>query len=151
MSEDHETHTGSCRCGRTRLEVTAPALITSACHCDGCRKMTSSAFSLSAMVPAEAFTVIEGEPVKGGARGPQLDHYFCPHCMSWMFTRIAGMDSLVNVRASLFDTPDWTTPLHRDDDVRKTRLGHNTRRPQLSGLPADGGDFQSLVKEYAGR
>ena len=64
MSENHETHTGSCRCGQTRMEVTAPALITMACHCDGCRKMTASAFSLSAMVPAEAFSVVEGEPVK---------------------------------------------------------------------------------------
>ncbi|MBO6765387.1 GFA family protein [Maricaulis sp.] len=150
MSEDHETHTGSCRCGQTRMEVTAPALITMACHCDGCRKMTSSAFSLSAMVPAEAFSVVGEEPVKGGLRGPQLDHYFCPHCMSWMFTRIVGMDALVNVRASLFDTRDWATPFI--ETMTSEKLDWATT-PAVHSYPAfpPMGDFQSLMTEYAGR
>ncbi len=51
-----------------------------------------------------------GRPVKGGAKGPQLDHYFCPDCMTWMFTRIVGIDRFVNVRPTLFEDPRWSLP-----------------------------------------
>jgi hypothetical protein len=61
---------GGCRCGRTRFEVTAAPLLSSACHCAGCQRMTASAYSLSLAVPAEAFTVTEGEPVIGALHGP---------------------------------------------------------------------------------
>jgi hypothetical protein len=39
---------GGCRCGRTTIEISKPPLMASACHCSGCQKMTSSAFSLTA-------------------------------------------------------------------------------------------------------
>ncbi len=93
---------GSCRCGRVRLRVDARPLVTMACHCTGCQKMSSSAYSLSAAIPAQSFAVVEGEPVAGGLHG-QARHMFCPHCMSWMFTRIDGMDWFVNVRPTLLE------------------------------------------------
>ena len=57
---------GSCRCGRVKLRITKPPMITMACHCTGCQKMSSSAYSLSAAIPTEGFEVTEGEPVIGG-------------------------------------------------------------------------------------
>ena len=48
---------GGCRCGRVRLLIGAPPLLTMACHCTGCQRMSASAFSLSAAIPSEAFTV----------------------------------------------------------------------------------------------
>ena len=96
---------GGCRCGQVRFRVTAAPLVTMACHCTGCQKMTASAFSLSAAIPAAGFEVIQGEPVIGGLHRPDAQHYFCPHCMSWMFTRPGGIDWFVNVRATLFDDP----------------------------------------------
>ena len=56
--------------------------------------MSASAYSLSAAIPAEGFEVVQGEPVVGGLRGATR-HYFCPHCMSWMFTRPEGVDWIV--------------------------------------------------------
>ena len=53
---------GSCRCGATRIRITAPPLMTAACHCRGCQKMAASAFSLTAMVPTEGFEVIGTVP-----------------------------------------------------------------------------------------
>jgi len=64
--------------------------------------MTASAFSLSALYPSDAFAVTQGEPVIGGLHGAAR-HFFCPHCMSWLFTRPEGADHLVNVRATMFD------------------------------------------------
>ncbi len=72
--------------------------------------MSASAFSLTAMVPADAFKVLEAEPVKGGIHGPDLDHYCCATCKSWVFTRIAGFDAFVNVRPTMFDDPRWSRP-----------------------------------------
>jgi hypothetical protein len=76
--------------------------MTMACHCTGCQRMTASAFSLSALYPSGGFTVTSGEPVIGGLHGPTR-HYFCPHCMSWLFTRPEGTDEFVNVRATMMD------------------------------------------------
>ena len=100
---------GGCRCGQVRFRATATPLLTMACHCRGCQKMTSSAFSLSAAIPAEGFEVTQGEPVIGGLHGASK-HYFCPHCMSWMFTRPEGIDFFVNVRSTLFDDAEWSEP-----------------------------------------
>jgi hypothetical protein len=72
--------------------------------------MSASAFSLTAMVPAEAFKVLEGELVKGGIHGPNLDHYCCANCKSWSFTRIVGFDAFVNVRPTIFDDQRWSRP-----------------------------------------
>lgn len=93
---------GGCRCGRVRLRVSAPPLLTMACHCTGCQTMSASAFSLTVAIPAEGFEVTQGEPVVGGLRGPSR-HYFCPWCMSWMFTRPGGLDWLVNLLPTMLD------------------------------------------------
>jgi hypothetical protein len=53
---------GGCRCGRVRLRITALPLLTMACHCTGCQRMTAGAFSLSVAIPAAGFSVTEGEP-----------------------------------------------------------------------------------------
>jgi hypothetical protein len=100
---------GGCRCGRVRLRVSKPPLLTMACHCTGCQRMSASAYSLSAAFPADGFEVIAGEPVIGGMHGPAR-HYFCGYCMSWMFTRPDGADFLVNVRATMFGDTSWYSP-----------------------------------------
>ena len=101
--------TGGCRCGRTRIEVTEPPLITSACHCLGCQKMTASAFALTITLPENGLRVTEGEPVIGGLHG-ETRHNFCPHCLSWMFTRPAGDQGFVNLRAPVLDDHSWFVP-----------------------------------------
>ncbi len=100
---------GSCRCGRVEVRITLPPICTAACHCRGCQKMASSAYSLTAMIPADGFEVMRGEPVVGGMHAPELAHFFCPHCMSWMFTRPAGM-GFVNVRPTMLDDTGWFHP-----------------------------------------
>jgi hypothetical protein len=102
MPANESRSSGGCRCETVRFEVAADPLITMACHCTGCQRMTGSAFSLSSLYPGSGFTVTNGEPVIGGLHGPTR-HYFCPHCMSWLFTRPEGMDEFVNVRATMMD------------------------------------------------
>jgi len=101
MSKARFPMQGGCRCGQVKLETGAPPVLTMICHCAGCQKMSSSAYSLSAKIPADTFSVTEGEPVVGGLHGGPK-HFFCPHCMSWLFTRLEGQDSVVNVRMTMF-------------------------------------------------
>jgi hypothetical protein len=101
---------GTCRCGDVHVTISAPPLMTAACHCTGCQQMSASAFSLTAMIPPQGFAVTRGSTRRGGLGEGQLDHQFCPRCMTWMFTRISGVDAFVNVRPSLFDDTSWFTP-----------------------------------------
>lgn len=101
---------GRCRCERVRFRVTKPPLLTMACHCLGCQRMTASAFSLSVAVPADGFEVTAGEPVIGGLHGAS-QHFHCPYCKSWLFTRPEGLsDAMVNVRATMLDEHAWFVP-----------------------------------------
>jgi hypothetical protein len=109
VNEDSYVCEGGCRCGTVRLRMTQKPILTMACHCTGYQRMTSSAFSLSAAVPSDGFVVAQGEPVIGGLHGTTR-HYFCPHCMSWMFTRPEGMNWFVNVRSTLLGDEKWSTP-----------------------------------------
>ena len=101
--------TGGCRCGQVRFEVTAPPLITMACHCSGCQRMSASAFSLSVLILAAGLTITAGEPVVGGLHGADK-HMFCPHCKSWMFTRPGPVPHLINVRPTMLDEHAWVWP-----------------------------------------
>jgi hypothetical protein len=102
MADGGVAREGGCRCGQVRFRVSGAPLITMACHCTGCQRMTASAFSLSALHPSQAFEILAGKPVIGGLRGSNR-HFFCPHCMSWLFTRFEGYDDLVNLRATMLD------------------------------------------------
>ena len=100
---------GGCRCGKVRFETTGAPLLTMACHCTDCQRMTASAFSLSEGYPAGAFRVTEGETVIGGLHGPTR-HHFCDHCKSWLYTEPEGVAEFVNVRSTLFDAPRREQP-----------------------------------------
>ena len=100
---------GQCRCGAVQIRVTAAPLMTAVCHCTGCQAMSSSAFSLTAMVPNNGFEVTAGEPVVGGMHDPAARHMGCAHCLSWMFTRIEGAP-FVNVRPTMFADVSWFSP-----------------------------------------
>ncbi len=137
---------GGCRCGQTRIEVTAPPLITMACHCTGCQRMSASAFSLTVVVPEAGFAVTQGEPVIGGLHG-EVRHYFCPHCLSWMFTRPPGMD-IVNIRPSMLDDHGWYEPFA---EVWTSEGLPWATTPAKHSFPTQPGmeEFEPLVAEFA--
>lgn len=99
----------SCLCGQVKMQVTAPPILSLACHCKGCQKLTSSAYSMAFIVPIAGFEVTTGEPVLGGMHG-EHKQYYCGHCKGWLFTRPAQMDTIVNVRSTLLDEAGWVVP-----------------------------------------
>ncbi len=139
---------GSCRCGEVRLKITAPPMITMACHCRGCQKMSASAFSCSAAIPTAGFEVTAGEPVIGGAHGDDIHHYHCPRCKSWIFTRMVGMDFFVNLRPTMLDDASWFAPFVETYTSTKfpwAQSGAVHGYPEFPQLDA----FEGLMKEFA--
>jgi len=139
---------GGCRCGQVRFRITAPPILTMACHCTGCQQMSASAFSLSAAVPSEGFEMIQGEPVIGGLHGDDVRHYFCGYCMSWMFTRPVGMDWFVNIRAPLLDDTAWFSPFIETYTSEKLPWATTPATHSFEQFPAFEA-YEGLTAEYA--
>ena len=102
--------TGGCRCGALRFRVTKHPINTMICHCTGCQKMSGSAFSTTAMIPADGFEVTQGTPVTGGLKGPEIHHQHCPDFLSWVFTTFGPDRPFVNLRAVMLDDATWFRP-----------------------------------------
>lgn len=138
---------GGCRCDRVRLRISAAPLVTMACHCTGCQRMTASAFSLSIAVPSEGFAVTQGDPVLGGLHG-EARHHFCPHCKSWMFTRSDAYPWFVNVRATMLDDPSWFVPFMETFTREKLPWAATPATHSYPGLP-EMEDYAKLTAAYA--
>jgi len=149
MAEWNLPWNGGCRCGQVRFRISAPPLVTGACHCTGCQRMTASAFSLSAAIPSDGFSVTAGEPVIGGLHGA-THHYFCPHCMSWMFTRPEDLDWFVNVRVTMLDDPSWFEPFVETWTSEKLPWVTTPAVHSFETLPPIEA-WEGLVKDYAER
>jgi hypothetical protein len=138
---------GGCRCGAVRLRISAPPLITMACHCTGCQKMSASAYSLSAAIPSAAFEVTKGEPVVGGLRGASK-HYFCGQCMTWMFTRPGGIDFFVNLRPTMLDDPSWFVPYFETWTREKLAWATTPAARSFEALPPED-SYGEMIAGYA--
>ena len=120
--------------------------MTMACHCTGCQRMSSSAYSLSVAVPADGFEVSGDEPVIGGLHGEHR-HYFCGHCMSWMFTRPAGMDWFVNVRPTMLDDTSWYSPFIETFTSEKLPFAETGARHSYETFPPMEA-YEGLMAEF---
>jgi hypothetical protein len=147
MSQNKASKVGQCRCGDIQFEVAPPILLTMACHCKGCQRMTGSAFSLSEMFAASSFNITKGEPVVGGMK--QLPaHYVCPNCASWVFTRVSAPGSeFINVRASLFNEPANQPPFIETCTNEKLNWVHVGAAHSFDNFPPKEA-FLGLVKQF---
>ena len=138
---------GACMCGQVRMKVSAPPIMTMACHCTGCQKLSASAFSLTAMIPSQAFEVTKGEPAIGALHGAS-QYFYCPNCLNGLFTRPAGMDAFVNVRPTMFDVPAWSTPFVETCVAEKLPWAWTSAKHSYPAYPPES-DYGRLMQEYA--
>jgi len=118
-----------------------------ACHCRGCQRMTASAFSLALAIPAEGFELTAGEPVLGGLHGP-TQQYFCPHCLSWLFTRTARLEGMVMLRTPLLEDAAAFPPfvdIYVSEKLPWAQTGAKHAYPQFPSLE----DYGELMRAYA--
>jgi hypothetical protein len=137
--------TGACRCRRVGFEITKPPLITVACHCSGCQRMTASAFSLGVAVPEDGFCVTAGETAVGGLHGA-IEHRFCAHCMSWLFSRMPGA-GFVNVRSALLDGESWKVPFVETWTDEKLPWAKTTAKHSFPRFPSQDA-WGPMIREF---
>ncbi|MFB9948144.1 GFA family protein [Rhizobium puerariae] len=138
---------GGCRCGQVRLRISAQPILTMACHCTGCQKMSASAFSCSAAIPSNGFEVIAGKPVIGGLHGADAHHYHCPHCKSWMFTKPEGIDWFVNLRPTMLDDVQWFSPFIETYTSEKLPWATTTAVHSYETFPPFE-TYEGLIREF---
>ena len=109
--------------------------------------MTGGAFSLSSLYPDAHFKVTQGEPVLGGLKGATR-HFFCPSCLSWLFTRPEGMDDFVNVRSTMFDDAAAHRP-YMDAHRREGLPGIETGAVERFETVPEEDRFGPLIAGYA--
>jgi hypothetical protein len=131
-----ETLHGGCLCGHIRFRLDGAPIVTHACHCTQCQRITGSAFAVNLMIEADQLTVETGEPVR-----TEHGQAACPHCGTrlWAYHRMFG-EKAVFVKAGVLaagPAPD-------------VHCFTSTKQPWLS-LPADAPayedhyDFEAVV------
>ncbi|MFZ5748184.1 MAG: GFA family protein [Pseudomonadota bacterium] len=139
---------GGCMCSAVRLRVTLPPLLASACHCWDCQRMSASAYSLTLTIPDKGFELIRGEPVLGGMRANDVLHYHCPLCKNWLFTRIAAIPDIVNLRPAVLDDHGWVVPQFETCTNEKMLWAHTPAVQSYQGCP-EPDEFDPLMDLFA--
>ncbi|HZY18399.1 MAG TPA: GFA family protein [Ramlibacter sp.] len=72
---------GGCACGQVRYEVAAAPLQVVACHCNLCRRMTGSPFSVYLVARAKDLRIVTGEPqLRTFQATERTTRHFCGSC-----------------------------------------------------------------------
>ncbi|WFB34338.1 GFA family protein [Kiritimatiellota bacterium B12222] len=107
MSEVNYPITGACQCGAVSYILKAAPLKMIACHCTECQKLSTSAFSITALVPADSieFTGEMKEWSRGSDSGNENAAKFCPHCGNRIYHYNPADPSTLKLKiASISDT-----------------------------------------------
>ena len=117
--------TASCLCGSCKITI-SKILSTGICHCSTCRKMTSSLFSLSAVIPSDALVLLSGSPKEcrlPSETGADSKFYFCPDCGSALWTESSEMPGLRVLKGGVLDE------LQALEDIKPKAEQFVARRP----------------------
>ncbi len=136
-----ERYSGGCLCGGVRFEIDGPPGGAGYCHCADCRKLTGSAFNVSAPVAADALRITAGAPkafTKRADSGNELTRYFCPDCGSPLYTASPAHPDTVYVKAGALDDPTLIIPLHQS--WTRSRVSWAAIADDLPGFERSGDD-----------
>lgn len=79
----------SCRCGKVEVEISAQPITQFFCHCDDCQAVHGAAYVPESVYPAEAVTIVKGEPVSWTLkRNPR---FFCGDCGTRLFIDVLAL------------------------------------------------------------
>ena len=97
--------TGSCLCGGVKYQIDGEITAVSNCHCSLCRKMSGSAFSSGATVPAASFRFVAGEDLlQKWESSPAYHRVFCGRCGSPLIKRKVKDPASLRLRVGTLDS-----------------------------------------------
>lgn len=150
MTRSKPPFEGSCLCGSVTVQLSAPPLLTVACHCQDCQKLCASAFSLTTMFPADAFSC-SGDHILGGLRSKGREHNFCKSCLNFVFSRIEGADYRVNLRTSVLDDAALFDPFIEVMTEEKLPWATVSAEHSYTKFPQTSEELQALMDAYSAR
>lgn len=140
--------TGSCLCGAVQVRIAASPLLTLACHCRDCQKLSAGAFSLTTMFPRDAFSCA-GDLVEGGRGTAGRAYYLCRSCLNFVFTRIDAAGSRVNLRTSVLDDAADFAPFVEVMAGEKLPWVHVPAVHSYTRYPETPEELQALMADYS--
>lgn len=100
---------GRCLCGAVKFSITGEPNWVLHCHCESCRRATSSPMTTWVSVPNAHFHLEEGEP-KFFQSSPGATRSFCPDCGSPLSFAHERWSGEIHLYAASFDDPDSFAP-----------------------------------------
>jgi hypothetical protein len=123
-------------------------MLTLACHCRDCQKLTASAYSLTTMFPEAGFSCT-GELIKGGLGGSARTHYFCKSCLNFIYSEIGEGSQRINLRTSVLADAALFEPFVELMTNEKMPWASVPARRSFSSYPESLEELQALMDEYS--
>ena len=110
---------GHCLCGSVSFEVDPPVGACVTCHCESCRRQTSSPFTTYAGYAASDVS-FEGIPLARHVSSPGVVRSFCPRCGTQLVFANDKQPGEIDITIASLDDPNAVPP--RDHCYLDTRL-----------------------------
>ncbi|HEY0283393.1 MAG TPA: GFA family protein [Rhizomicrobium sp.] len=108
-------YSGSCFCGAVKYYLESAPMFVNCCHCTECRRQTSSAFAINAVIETARIALKPGsaEPVPVAVpteSGSPHDIYRCPVCQTALWSDYGRRPAIRFVRVATLDDPSAFPP-----------------------------------------
>jgi hypothetical protein len=124
-----------CCCGEIEIDISAEPVAQFFCHCDDCQVVHGAAYAPESVYPAEAVTVVRGEPRQWTLkRNPR---FFCGRCGTRLFIEVAAL-KLRGLNGYLLPKESFNPAFHMQCQYAV--------HPVSDGLP----HFRSRAPQFAG-
>ena len=104
---------GGCACGTLRYRMLSRPMFVHCCHCKDCQRQTGTAFVLNALVEADRFELLSGDPqafVMPTDSGKPHRVFRCADCATAVWSEYGGLEKLRFVRVGTVDEPAALPP-----------------------------------------
>ncbi|MBR0555384.1 GFA family protein [Ciceribacter sp. L1K23] len=104
---------GRCLCGSVRLSVSGPVLNANHCHCESCRRATSSGVA-SFFTVARTDVELSGASLRRFVSSPGVTRGFCGTCGSPMSYETERRPAEIDLYIACLDDPSAIVPKAHD-------------------------------------
>ena len=145
-----ETHTGACYCGAVTIDVRGVPLEMGYCHCENCRRYSTSPVSAFTLWKQENVNVTKGAALLGRFKSSDIsERRFCTKCGGHIMVDHPTL-GLVDVRAGALPNFRFKPRVHLN--YEETVLPIKDGLPKLKDFPASiGGSGETLAEYWAFR
>ena len=141
---------GHCLCGAVTYTCDAQPLWQSLCHCESCRRATSSPFT-AFFGMADGHWRWTGQTPVPYASSPGVQRDFCPHCGAQMAYRSHRFPGEVHFYAASLDDPAKFIPQDEVFAAEALAWAHQPRLPHQAHAPYDWQSLLTLIRRaFAG-